>query len=351
VLERDRGLLKSNDVDNLSSEISERGKVQRFQGLVGGVDKTDRSESRAAPSAAILLCTKDGDAYLKEQLDSIRQQSHANWRIVASDDGSSDQTVPILEALAKELPGRIEIRRGPQRGFCQNFLSLATDPAIQADYFAYCDQDDIWEKDKLTRALTWLETVSPSVPALYCARVQVVSADGKVTGHSPLFERAPSFRNALVQNIGSGNTMVFNRAARKLLIQAGRVEVVCHDWWTYQLVTACGGVARYDSNPTLKYRQHGENQIGSRPAWIARSRSLRLLLDGTFKSWNDANIRALQSVESILEPGNRLTLERFRKAREDRLLPRLVNLKRSGVYRQTLLSNLSLVAAVLFRKM
>lgn len=303
-------------------------------------------------AVAILLCTKDGDAFLREQLESIQRQSHTNWQIVASDDGSADRTLETLEDFARKRPGRIEIRKGPQRGFCRNFLSLATDPGIRADYFAYCDQDDVWKEDKLARALAWLQTIPPSVPALYCARVRLVTAEGELSGHSPLFVRAPSFRNALVQNIGGGNTMVFNRAARQLLIEAGQVEVVSHDWWTYQLITACGGIVHYDPKPVLRYRQHNRNEIGSQVKWMARSRRLRMLLSGRFKTWNDSNIRALKSIEPILDPKSRDTLERFCRARRDaRLLSRLRHLRRSGVYRQTLLSNLSLIAAVLLRKM
>src|SRR5207253_1787714 len=99
------------------------------------------------------------------------------------------------------------VRNGPANGVCANFLSLATDPAIDADYFAFSDQDDVWYRDKLRRALTWLATVPGDVPALYCGRTELMSIDGRSYGLSPLFTRPPTFRNALVQNLGGGNTM------------------------------------------------------------------------------------------------------------------------------------------------
>jgi glycosyltransferase involved in cell wall biosynthesis len=304
----------------------------------------------SAPCVAILLCTKDGERFLAPQLDSIKRQTHSHWRIIASDDGSSDATVSLLEAFSGQVDGRIEIRGGPRRGFCQNFLSLATDPSIEADYFAYCDQDDIWDEDKLSRAVTWLETLPRDMPALYCGRVAVASADGQVTGFSPLFTRPPTFRNALVQSIAGGNTMVFNSAAHDLLVQAGAVDVVCHDWWTYLLVTACGGIVRYDPTPMLKYRQHGGNEIGSLPTWTGRMFRLPLLLAGRLRIWNDAHLQALQCIEGNLEPENRLVLKRFRNARDSGPLERLVNLRASGVYRQTVAGNLSLIAGVTLRK-
>jgi len=76
------------------------------------------------------------------------------------------------------------------------------DPAIDADYFAFSDQDDVWYLDKLRRALTWLVAVPGNIPALYCGRTELMSIDGQSYGFSPLFTRPPTFRNALVQNLG-----------------------------------------------------------------------------------------------------------------------------------------------------
>ncbi len=145
--------------------------------------------------------------------------------------------------------------------------------AIDADYFAFSDQDDVWYKDKLARALTWLATVPADVPAFYCGRTELISNDGRSYGYSPLFSRPIAFRNALIQSLGGGNTMVFNKAAKRLLETTGRLEVVLHDWWMYQLVSAVDGAICYEPQPVLKYRQHPDNLIGSNRGWRApRSR-------------------------------------------------------------------------------
>ena len=102
------------------------------------------------PLAAILLCTYNGARFLAEQLDSLEAQTHQNWIVISSDDGSTDQTLEILYQYQAKWPaGKLTIRSGPQKGFCQNFLSLACDPEIKADYYAFCDQDDVWLIDKL----------------------------------------------------------------------------------------------------------------------------------------------------------------------------------------------------------
>ncbi len=157
-----------------------------------------------AAQVAILMCTKNGAAFLDEQLKSIADQMHTNWTLVVSDDGSTDTTIDILRHFADSHVQKTVVRSGPGKGVCANFLSLATDPTIAADYFAFSDQDDVWYEDKLDRALAWLATVPDSVPALYCGRTELVSNDGRSCGFSPLFARPIAFRNALIQSFRRG---------------------------------------------------------------------------------------------------------------------------------------------------
>lgn len=311
-----------------------------------------RRSSVGKAQVAILLCTKDGAAFLGEQLESIARQTHTNWFLVASDDGSTDATKDILKQFSEKHRQTTIIRNGPGRGVCANFLSLTIAPTIAADYFAFCDQDDIWHADKLQRALTWFATVPDNVPAVYCGRTELISIDGRSFGLSPLFTRPPAFRNALVQSLGGGNTMVFNRAAKNVLEAAGVIDAVLHDWWVYQLVSAAGGRIHYEREPVLKYRQHSENLIGSNQGWRARFVRLRMMLRGRFRDWNTTNISALRRLPShLITPENRETLELFAKARSASLLKRLCYLRRSGVYRQTLLGDFGLLVAAILKKL
>ena len=308
-----------------------------------------------SPSAkvAILLCTFHGQRHLVEQLESFAAQSHTNWEVFASDDGSLDDTHAILQAYRAQWgPDRLSIHFGPAEGFAANFLSLTCNAAIQATYYAYSDQDDIWENDKLQRAVEWLGRVDPDTPALYCTRTRIVDANNQEIGMSPLFSRQPSFRNALTQNIGGGNTMVFNRAARLLLKSAGDVvDVVSHDWWLYMVVTGCGGEVCYDPYPSLRYRQHPHNAIGVNSSWLARWRRGAMMFKGRFQTWSDLHIAAIQRIHDKLTPSSQEALSNFSIARKARLLPRLVGMKRAGVYRQTFWGNLGLVIAILTNKL
>ncbi len=301
---------------------------------------------------AILLCTYQGQQYLAQQLDSFAAQTHARWEAWASDDGSKDGTREILDGYRQMWPaGRLSVLGGPAKGLVANFLSLTCNEGIQADYYAYSDQDDVWEANKLERALAWLNGIPSETPALYCARTRLVDNRNQEIGLSPLFDKSPCFANALVQSIAGGNTMVFNHAARALLQEAGaQLPIVVHDWWAYMVVTGCGGRVHYDSSPTLRYRQHAANVIGMNDGWRARLRRLGRQWQGQFREWNGIHIEALRKLEHRLTPENRAILKRFAQAREMHLIPRMLNFNRSGVYRQTLAGNISLFLAAIFKK-
>jgi glycosyltransferase involved in cell wall biosynthesis len=305
------------------------------------------------PKVAVLLCTMQGQRFLAEQLNSIATQTHPNWEIWASDDGSDDHTHAILEHYREHWgEDHLSIHAGPAEGSTANFLSLTCRADIDTEYFAYADQDDIWESDKLERAVKWLQTVPRHIPALYGSRTQLVDERNQYIGYSPLFNRTPSFENALVQNVAGGNTMVFNRAARDLLRRAGdQVPVVAHDWWAYMVITGCGGRVYYDPYPTVRYRQHGGNQVGSNQSWGARLVRLRMLLKGRYRQWNRDNLLALEGILPLMTASNRQTLQEFAQARNGGIWNRLTGLWNSGVYRQTVLGNLGLVAAALLRKL
>lgn len=301
---------------------------------------------------AILMSTFNGESFLQEQLDSLYQQTHTNWTIHASDDGSSDGTLDVLRQNRQRTGvERLSVRQGPARGFSENFLSLLRADDISAQYFAFCDQDDIWAPRKLEYALKWLSSVPEATPALYCSRTRLVDESSNPIGFSPLFRRPPSFSNALVQSIAGGNTMVMNEAARKLLGRTPpHTTIISHDWWAYLLVTGCGGAVFYESTPQVDYRQHGQNLMGSNTRLRDRLARLNKMFDGTFKAWNSANIEALASFENELTPSSQASLLTFRNARGACLRSRLAGFRRAGVHRQSTLENVGLTAAMLINR-
>jgi glycosyltransferase involved in cell wall biosynthesis len=301
---------------------------------------------------AILMCTYNGMQFLAEQLNSFERQTHLNWTLCVSDDGSQDGTLEFLRnSNIHRKAGRLRVVMGPQRGFVANFLSLTCRAEIHADFYAWSDQDDIWKEDKLQKALAWLQTIPSHTPALYSGRTELICESGTPCGYSPKFSRPPHFSNALVQNMGGGNTMVFNQAARALLQEAGDSLVVpSHDWWAYQLISGAGGAVYYDPEPMVLYRQHDENLIGTNSSWVARLQRLRMVFQGRFCEWNDQNIHALETMHRHLSPEHQVTLGQFKAARSQNLLLRIAGFKQAGLYRQTLFGNLGLILATLLKK-
>lgn len=301
---------------------------------------------------AILLCTYNGQKYLKQQLESILSQSYPHWDLHVSDDGSMDETLSILQYYQNQCKNnKFYIYKGPSKGFARNFLYLNNNENIHADYFAFSDQDDIWEFDKLERAVNWLNTISKKNPALYCSRTQLIDKNNKHICFSPYYTKPPSFANALVQNIAGGNTMVFNFATRELVCAAGEDVNVCfHDWFVYQVITGCGGVVFYDKYPSVRYRQHSHNLTGAGYTWSARLLRIGMMLQGYFKVRNDNNINALYSIQHKLKPNNRMILDQFNAARQQGLISRMIGIKKSGIHRQTFLGNLGIAVAVLLKR-
>ncbi|KTC05569.1 glycosyltransferase family 2 protein [Pseudomonas syringae] len=294
------------------------------------------------------MCTYNGAAYLRAQLESFAAQTFSDWVLYVSDDASTDDTLRILSDY-QVLWGnqRLVIFNGPCKGFAENFISLVQRPEIEADYFAFSDQDDVWFSDKLERSVNRLEHLDSNKPALYCSRTRLVDADLKVIGVSPLFSKPPSFKNALVQSLAGANTMLINQTARGLLVRLPEHSpLIAHDWLTYLLVTGCGGEVCYDAQPCLDYRQHSGNLIGANASTRDRLVRFRKMLSGRFIEWNDANVAILKGMERVLTVENRAVLTDFDNGRRQTGFKRLSTLRKAGIYRQTLQGNLSLMLAV-----
>jgi len=302
-------------------------------------------------SVAILQSSYNGARFLGDQLRSFEYQSHRDWLLINADDGSTDDTLNIFTEFQKKSGfERVFLQQGPRRGFVTNFLSLIGDENIRADYYAFSDQDDIWESDKLEHALSWLSKVPASVPGLYCSRTRLIDESGRAIGYSPLFRKPPSFANALVQNIAGGNTMVFNEAARQLLKAGGIVDVPSHDWWLYMLVSGVEGALFYDRYCSVRYRCHPNNVVGSNLGIRPRVLRAKMLLEGEFRRWTDKYLAAIEACRPPLTPRSQAILDAFRKARHEGLLARVSDMHRSGVYRQTRLGNIGLFVGTVLNK-
>lgn len=294
------------------------------------------------------MATRNGELFLAQQLQSLAMQTHPAIDIHVSDDASSDGTMRILEDWAQRWDkGVFTITAGPAKGFAENFRSLLANTDAQADFVAFSDQDDLWEPGKIEQAIAWIGRDGQQ-PRLFCSRTRLVDADGADAGHSDLFMRLPSFRNALVQSIAGGNTMVFNRAAHRLIAKASaRSSFISHDWWAYILVTGSGGEVCYSAEPLVRYRQHHLNSVGANNSLQARLTRVKRLMTGQFSKWTDVNIMGIDANLDMLTPESLAIYDHFRACRSGSLASRLRHLRASGVYRQSVMGDIALYTAVI----
>lgn len=215
----------------------------------------------------ILLSTYNGERYLNEQIESLVNQAGVNYKILVRDDGSKDSTHMILNKWQQR--GFLTWYRGNNIGFAESFMNLVLN-APPADYYAFCDQDDIWLPNKLKTAVEKLELLK-SGPQLYCSNLYIYRNginEGKWWKNKPII----NLYRGLVQNVATGCTMVFNHALRELVVAHRPKNLKLHDFWLFHTALLFGDVY-FDENAYILYRQHGLNQIGSKTRLIDKVQS------------------------------------------------------------------------------
>lgn len=285
------------------------------------------------PDVTVLMAVCDGAAFLGAQLASIAAQRGVTWRLIASDDGSTDASPAILRQFAGGAD--VTLLQGPRRGHAAHFLALLAGLGPDPGIVALADQDDLWFTDKLARGVAALLGVDG--PALYCAATIITDQHLRPRALSPAHPRRPDFRNALVQNIAPGNTIMLNAAAARLARdcapEAG--EIIAHDWWLYQIITGVGGAVICDPEPVLYYRQHGRNAVGANRGIMAKGHRLGQVLRGRYAQWNATNRAALAASAHRFTPQARAALAEFTNLADPNLPTRLRALRRLAPQRQT----------------
>ncbi|MDD3895151.1 MAG: glycosyltransferase family 2 protein [Syntrophomonadaceae bacterium] len=298
--------------------------------------------SQKNPKVQVILSTYNGEKYLRELLNSLLAQVYPNTNILIRDDGSKDGTTDILHVY-KDLPN-IEIIFGENIGAINSFFELLKMVAEDTDYIAFCDQDDVWMKDKVSRAVFDLEKKVPcQIPGMCFSRYAIVDENLQVLGYSEIPKRGPSFENALVQNIATGCTVMINKQARLRIIEELPREVRMHDWWIYQVVSALG-IVIYDPVPSILYRQHSSNIVGAKASswgkWMNRLK--RFAKRGRLPLVTEQAREFMRLYGDQLAGDKKEILEDFVLGR-DRFLKRVgYAVLRCRVHRQTFLENMVL---------
>ncbi len=304
----------------------------------------------------VLLGLYNGGDSLRPQLDSYLTQTLKPHRVIASDDGSSDDSRAVFLRFAKEAEAvgvLCHLIQGPARGLTANFLHLLAQPGANTHFVALSDQDDIWLPGKLEDAVHRLAP-HQDTPALLGTRSWEWFPKTDQRQVSRAMPGPYHFRHALVQNFAGGNTMVLNQAGLQLAQRALPTDACApavHDWWLYQVISGAGGTVLFSDTPHILYRQHGDNQIGANRGLRSKLSRLFAMLRGTYQHWNTQNIAALESAKPLLTPEALETLTRFSADRHCPLPARLHMLRETGLYRKGTVNQMSLWLAALLGKL
>jgi len=279
------------------------------------------------PAVQVLLATYNGVRFVREQIESILAQDYPSVTLLARDDGSTDGTQDILNEYAARLPSRFRVLESGQnnQGFIRNFLELMK--ASSADYVCLSDQDDVWLPDKVSRTVQAMRELErkwgSDIPLLVFTDLRVVD-EYLTTLQQSFWNRMrinPAWVHHLEKLLGSpvvtGCTTMSNR---RLVELAQRMpdEAALHDRWMALLASALGNAA-FLPDPTVLYRQHGRNAVGTgsddTPARLyERVRDTPRRANVSVERWRDSQRKAalfLRTYEAEVPPAKRKILEAF----------------------------------------
>ena len=250
------------------------------QGVKGIADEIHIIRGRVLPKVTVIMSTYNGELFLREQLESIFDQVDVDVFCLVRDDGSKDNTVDILREFKKEHKENFEFYEGENIGVVKSFSELVTKALLKdGEWIAFCDQDDVWMKEKLSRAISVLENEKEKdIPLVYCSNLLVVNVNLDSIGM--MWKSKPNYNKytALVQNCSTGCTQVFNRIAANKYCECKKFqEIEMHDYWLFLIGVYLGKVV-YDDQAQIYYRQHEKNVVGARRKTIINA--LKHIADG-----------------------------------------------------------------------
>lgn len=212
----------------------------------------------------IILTTFNGEKYLPQLLSSLLAQTYRNIDVCVRDDGSTDQTRTILAEYATQSGDGVRIRVLEDRignlGYTKNFLRVIR-ASGDADYYAFCDQDDVWLPDKIERAVDALRGRPTDKCLLYTSgyevRDEALNFAGK--GHAPTPVKRLDVGKSLSLYDGGwllGFTLVMNRRLKQAAFDNDALEMYSHDIWAQAVTAGFGGELVIDEKVTAYYRRH-----------------------------------------------------------------------------------------------
>lgn len=237
------------------------------------------------PKVTVLLSTYNGEKYIKELIDSVLNQIGVEVLLQVRDDGSTDSTIQLLESYNDS---RIKIIRGNKNlGPAKSFLTLLHD-CDRSEYYAYCDQDDVWYPQKLLTAVNAIN--GNDEPTLFISTYDVVDEQlNKLYTYDMKFENPLRIQDTILYRAPSACNMVFNDKLRVIIKKKVPDNARMHDFWTLLVAQSNKCKIITKQIPLIKYRQHDNETVGIKPTrWTAFKRLVRSTINGNNERWRQA---------------------------------------------------------------
>lgn len=248
----------------------------------------------------IMMCTYNGEKYIKEQIDSILNNTVTNWRLYISDDGSTDKTHDLAFEYAKDYPDKIILTTHENASDPSiHFLEKVRDISVQMqpdDCVMLCDQDDIWYDNKIELTLECMKRLmaksSNQIPLLVCTDVEVV--DGKKEQLAASYRKMNHYSiknldaaHLLMEHKAQGCTIMINKVLADKIKELPKM-IKGHDVWL-ELIAATMGKVDYVDEPTMAYRRHSKQfTVGEMGYWKILSKQLMTLKDQKYMIYSSA---------------------------------------------------------------
>lgn len=283
-------------------------------------------------------------------MDSLLAQDYPDLEILVRDDGSNDATLDLLNEYASAHTN-IRVVSGENLGFAKSFFNLLEMSSPTASYLALCDQDDVWLKDKVSRAVELLSHYPQDIPMLYGSRLAIVDKRLRFLSYTDLRRNEPSFCNAIVDcPQGLGCTILLNQKTRELLYETPQ-EIYSHDWWIY-LVASCFGNIIYDTESRILHRKHASNSLGVYSGlWDKWRIKIDRFRTGKLHRMVNQSVEFMRIYGSSIPSRNRQTLERFIANGQRKWLERIVYALSSEIRHQSTLENMILKALIALNRL
>lgn len=298
----------------------------------------------------VMMSTYNGEKYVEQQIRSIMgQKTCHNVFLRIRDDGSSDKTCEIIETIAKEYHGRVEIIMGQNIGSNASFFSLIAD-ADGYDYYSISDQDDVWLDNKIQIACDTLAKENTQIPLLFSCSSYMVKNDLIPFGETRKKEREFSLYNTIIQNICPGHNQVFNNALLNILKKVQTPNrIYVYDMWIANIAILYGKILFSNSSLTY-YRQHEGNLMGTQASRIGKLLlSYRRLISGDgIKTREQIKYFIEMNEEELIRQNLYDEIYRFLNCRT--FVRRLRYIATCKLYRQTALETLAFKLAVISGK-